>query len=274
MIEFIFIFSTAIFITVFIKKNQNGLNPQKSDFTRFQKEKNYINVSEVAKHYEVSPQEMNKVFETMNLIDRKDRWITITPLGIKYGGKELYDSRRKLKYVVWEEKVKDLIEIKKEVANIKNIEISKETNLYEVFKESNNTSKKKMTRSEKEIKGQKYEEYIARFFREQGYYVWEHGKEKGKNDGGIDLFIKKEKFVYFVQCKDWESWKVDDKTVKATQTDVRNYMLENPELTNLLSGCTKKILYVTSKAALTKGAYRYIKENEDIFEHQVIPGSG
>ena len=35
--------------------------------------------------------------------------------------------------------------------------------------------------------------------------------------------------------------------------------------------CPHKILYVTPKASLEKGAYRYIKENNDILEHQVIP---
>ena len=121
------------------------------------------------------------------------------------------------------------------------------------------------------MKGASYESFVAQFFREIDFYVWEHGKEKGRQDCGIDLFIKKDKFCYFVQCKNWEKWKINDKTVKATQLDVRNYMRENMGLTKLLKGTSKKILYVTSKECLTHGAHRYIQENNHILEYQVIP---
>lgn len=47
-------------------------------------------------------------------------------------------------------------------------------------------------------------------------------------------------------------------------------MKENEEVTKKLKDYKKKILYVTSKKCLTKGAYTYIKENEHIFEHQII----
>ncbi|MDD2790044.1 MAG: restriction endonuclease [Sulfurimonas sp.] len=121
------------------------------------------------------------------------------------------------------------------------------------------------------IKGDSYEKFVANHFKELGYYVWEHGKEKGKLDGGIDLFIKKGNEVYFVQCKNWENWKINHDTVQAVQTKVRNYMKENPNLTKLLNGNDKKILYVMPKASLTKSAYAYIKTHSEILDFKIIP---
>ena len=123
----------------------------------------------------------------------------------------------------------------------------------------------------KKEKGDIYERYIANFFKKQGYSVWEHGKEKGKEDKSIDLFIKKENFIYFVQCKNWETWKINHKEVKATRTDVREYLKENKDFWNLIKNYNMKILYITPKECLTKGAYTYIKENSNVVEYQVIP---
>ncbi|MBD3808771.1 MAG: restriction endonuclease [Epsilonproteobacteria bacterium] len=204
------------------------------------------------------------------MIERKGRWIIATELGKKYGAKENYDAKRAVKYIVWEEKILNNIEIKNAVNKYKNIEIKKEENLYNTIK--NETPKKqKMTQQEKEEKGKAYEEYIANFFREQGYYVWEHGKEKGRKDKSIDLLVKKGKYIYFVQCKNWENWKIDHKEVKATRTDIREYLEEKKELWQLIKDYQSKILYVTPKACLTKAAYTYIKENNEIVEYQIIP---
>jgi restriction system protein len=131
--------------------------------------------------------------------------------------------------------------------------------------------KTKTSYAEKIKKGKEYEEYIAKFFREQNYTVWEHGKEKGKKDSSIDLFIKKDKYIYFVQCKNWENWKINHKEVKATRMDVREYLKENKEFWNLIKNYEMKILYITPKECLTKGAYTYIQENKNIVEYQVIP---
>ncbi len=133
------------------------------------------------------------------------------------------------------------------------------------------TRKKRMTDAEKKEKGDEYEKYIADFFRKNGYYVWEHGKEKGMQDSSIDLIIKREEYIYFVQCKNWERWKIDHKEVKATRTDVRDYLKSNEEFYNMIKNYKQKILYVTSKNCLTAGAYTYIEENKEILEYKVIP---
>ena len=155
--------------------------------------------------------------------------------------------------------------IKKTKQNINNSTYNGYNSLY--------TKKKKptMTKQEKKAKGDLYEEYIAKFFREKGYYVWEHGKEKGVQDSSIDLIAKNEQNVYFIQCKNWETWKINHKEIKATRTDIREYLKNNKMFWGLIKNYEYKLLYISPKNCLTKGAYQYIKENNDIIEYQVIP---
>jgi hypothetical protein len=160
-----------------------------------------------------------------------------------------------INYIHWDIKIKNNLELINVIENL----------------ETNKIKTRKMTKREKKIKGDRYETYIASFFKENGYYVWEHGKEKGNEDNSIDLFVKKEECIYFVQCKNWETWKINHKEVKATRTDVREYLKENKEFWELIKKYKMKILYVTQKECLTKGAYTYIQENNEIIEYQVIP---
>lgn len=132
--------------------------------------------------------------------------------------------------------------------------------------------KKKLTNEEKKEKGDRYEKHVANVLREQGYYVWEHGKEKEFKDSGVDLLVKKNEYIYFVQCKDWENWKLDHNAVQAIQTKIRNFLKKEDGIRKLINNEYKqKILYITSKKCLTAGAYRYIEENSEILEYQVIP---
>lgn len=82
--------------------------------------------------------------------------------------------------------------------------------------------------------------------------------------------MNKEK-AYFVQCKFYEKSKVDHNMIKGTRTDIREYMKTNNEFTKLIANRKKKILYVIPRECLTTGAWRYIKDNDDILEYIVIP---
>jgi len=98
-----------------------------------------------------------------------------------------------------------------------------------------------------------------------------HGKEKGVKDENIDIFVMNKVEAFFIQCKYYRKSKVDHNVVKATRTDIRNYMQKNMEFTKLIKDRKKKILYVIPRECLTHGAWRYIKENNDIMEYKVIP---
>ena len=239
------------------KKNNNKYNKpkRKSEYTNNINKPTLMSVSDIAIYFNISAGQLNTILEELQWQEKSGKWIIATRAGEWQGAKEKYNTRSKQKYILWDSKIKN---------NQKVINAVKE------LKTNNITKNKKMSNEEKKKKGDIYEEYISNFFREQGYYVWEVGKEKGVKDSGVDIFVKKGNIIYFVQCKNWETWKLNHNTVQAIQTKVRNFMKQEKGLTKLANGFKKKILYVTPNKCLTKGAYKYIEENSDILEYQVI----
>jgi Holliday junction resolvase-like predicted endonuclease len=250
------------------KKSTQNINEFETKYTRkkTEKEEIYISIKDIANILNQAVQEIYEIFYLLKWIEKKDNWILATSAGEKNGAKQLYNKQTKQKYVMWNINVLSNQELK-DIVN--SIEKQKEKNMYDtIHKEKNKT---KMTDKEKKEKGDLYEAYVAKFFRDQGYYVWEHGKEKGVEDGGLDLLVKIDRLIYYVQCKNWENWKIDHNNVQATQTKIRNLLKREEHLKKLTSPYKQKILYITPKKCLTAGAYKYIEENSDILEHQVIP---
>ena len=56
--------------------------------------------------------------------------------------------------------------------------------------------------------GQEYEEYVARYFRRQGYTVSLNGIKRGFDDEGIDLICTKAGETLLIQCKNWAKEKI------------------------------------------------------------------
>ena len=219
---------------------------------------NTISTSQLAKHFNIKTKDLTQILINLDWIEQSGKWTILLRAGEQNGGKQEYNARTKQKYILWNEDTKNNFELKIEIKKLQKITEQKKP--------------KKITKQEKLEKGARYEAYVAEFFRKQGCYVWEHGKEKGVKDSNIDLFVKKEKCIYFIQCKDWATWKIDHNKVKATRMDISEYLETNKNLKSLLeNGYAYKILYVTSKECLTKGAYTYIKEHSDIVDYQVIP---
>ncbi|MBD3843710.1 MAG: restriction endonuclease [Campylobacterales bacterium] len=224
---------------------------------RTRKKRVVVNVTDLAKILNTTGKELNIAFENIGFIERRGKWILATRKGESFGASQEYDHKRKIEYVMWDIEVQYSRELIQELEKMKN--------------QANASQQRKMSDEEKREKGAKYEAFVAEYFRKEGCYVWEKGKEEGRLDGGLDLVVKKEKSFYFVQCKNWETWKINDKDVKATRQDAREYLKRNPAFIKLLNGYEMKILYVTSKECLTAGAWRYIQENKEIVDYQVIP---
>jgi len=249
------------FISKMINKESKTKVTKKSYNNYNQTKATYQSTTDIAVFFNIKANELNQVFTKLKWAEQSGKWWIATARGRANGAKQEYNKKTKIKYVSWDTSVKMNNELIKEVTEFKNA--TKTVKAKE--------KPKRMTQAEKKEKGDSYEEYVSNFFREQGYYVWEHGKEKGMLDSSIDLFVKKSRYVYFVQCKNWEKWKIDHKEVKATRTDIREYLKTNKELFQLIKHHELKILYVTAKECLTKSAYKYIEENSDIVEYQIIP---
>jgi len=118
-------------------------------------------------------------------------------------------------------------------------------------------------------KGQNYEEFIADIYRDRGYHVIEHGKIMGRKDGGIDLIATKEDETILIQCKNWKEsgrWRIRQHHIKALRTDARDFIEKHPEFKKP----KLKARFVLSGRILDKGAWRYLKETENIVDYEII----
>jgi len=206
----------------------------------------YINVTELSKHFQITPAQLNNIFQKLNWSIKEQRWIIATKAGIKNGAKECYDSRNKVKYLRWNKSTKNDVQLIRAVNEFKTIK----------------------PKSNKE-KGEEYEQFIAKYYTEKGYTVWEHGKEKGRLDQGIDLIVKKNKEIIFIQCKNWQEntrFKIDHVRIKASRAEARQFMLNNP----LFKGYENKFRYTISNDCMHPSAVKYIEETNGLFDYEII----
>lgn len=231
---------------------KDGFKPPTGDFPNIQiktkSEDKLLSVTELSKYFKISAVELNKIFIELEWAKRENRWIIMTDLGEYHGAKKCYDPKSKTQFLKWNESVK------------KNLLLSKKI---EEFK----TSKTKK-KSNKE-KGEVYEAFIAKYYKDLGYTVWEHGKEKGRLDGGIDLITKKDKEIIFIQCKNWNArnrFKIDHIRVKASRAEARKFMIDNP----LFKGYKMKFRYTLSNNCMHPSAIKYIEETNGLFDYEII----
>ena len=207
------------------------------------KNTNYLTVTEIAKHFKITPAKLNTILEKLNWSKREKRWIIMTDMGEYHGAKQCYDTKSKAKYLRWNESIKNDIQLIKAIQ-----EFTPKSNIE---------------------KGEEYEAYIAEHYRRMGYFVWEHGKEKGRLDQGIDLIVKKDKEIIFIQCKNWNEnnkFKIDHVRVKASRAEARQFMLNNP----LFKGYKNKFRYTLSSNCIAPSAIKYIEETNGLFDYEII----
>ena len=158
---------------------------------------------------------------------------------------------------------------KKKKEKIKSKKSTNDINHNTIYKKK----KRKLTKQELKEKGDLYERYVSNYFKNQGYISYEHGLEKGYQDKGIDLIVKKDKEYLFVQCKNWDSWKLNKKNIVNYRTKIKNYMLENKQQSRLLIDLNYdlKLIFISPNDIYSKEAKQYIKENKHIIEYKILP---
>jgi len=209
----------------------------------------YLTVTEIAKHFKIEPSELNNIFSHLKWAIKEDKWWIATEKGLALGAKQEYNRRNKVKYIKWHKEIKGNFEL---IQAVKEFKENKPVKAY------NNIEK-----------GYLYEEYIAEHYRRLGYFVWEHGKEKGRLDQGIDLIVKKDKEIIFIQCKNWKEnskFKIDHVRVKASRTEAREFMLLNPPF----KGYDNKFRYTISSDCMHPSAVKYIEEMNGLFDYEII----
>ena len=105
-------------------------------------------------------------------------------------------------------------------------------------------------------KGDEYEFYIGRLFKEHGYKVYYKGINEGYFDEGIDLICYKDLEVVLIQCKNWKR-QADINSVKKFVYNCRTY-----EQKNYIKLKRKRIrkIFVISNPYKNKEIREYLKQ--------------
>ena len=211
----------------------------------------------IAKHFNTTAIIINKAFETLLYANHEKKWWICTELGIANGGIQKYNTKNKQKYIVWKKEIlenKDFLEV-----------------VYQLRAKKKDVPEKKTptTYKEKIKKGAKYEEYVASVYKERDYFIWEHGKEKGLKDMGIDLIVKKENKIILIQCKNWKEkgkWNISHKDIKVLRTEGRDFIERNP----VFKGYDLTVRYTLSGDFLHKSAIKYIEECGKNVDYEIL----
>lgn len=122
----------------------------------------YIIASEIAEHFNITARVLNGIFEILKWSEKEDKnWIA-TELGLKNGAKEI--NFRGTKSIRWDSRVKNNFEL---IRAVKEYKVEK-MDISKIVKES---MKKPISIKEKKRKGDEYELFIAKHYKEQGYTI-------------------------------------------------------------------------------------------------------
>lgn len=229
-------------------------------FFKKKKKIEYIKVSDIAEHFQITARMLNEVFESLKWARKDDKSWIVTEIGKSRGAEQI--NFKGTKSIHWNPEIKNDNEL---INAIKGFQHTKPS----TNNEQSNINQK-MTYQAKKEKGDLYEAFISNHFRAQGYKIAEHGKENGVKDHGIDIIAKKGKEVLFIQCKNWsvtQSRRVKSDDMKIARQNVLDYKVKNP----LYEMYDMKILYVLSENVLHGSAYHYVQENSHEIEFRIIP---
>jgi hypothetical protein len=200
-----------------------------------------ISTNKLAKKLTLKPEKLIQELLTLNIINDK---LTLTTKGIEIGG-EIKKYMGKT-YINW----KDEESITKA--------LSTKSTQTKIIKPQQNI-KKKITQKEKTFKGEVYEEFISVIYKANGYTIWEHGKEKGVLDAGIDLIVKKDKKIILIQCKNWNEagkYKIDHKDIKVFRMEGLDFIEKN----QIFKGYELHLKYILSGDFIHASALHHIEE--------------
>ncbi|KIM10073.1 MAG: hypothetical protein KU38_08055 [Sulfurovum sp. FS08-3] len=202
-------------------------------------DKKTLTLKEIATIKKIDTNLLTNALFQLGWVEKHNTWTVATEEGKANGAIERYNPQTKTKFVVWEASL---------------LENQKFSNALKPNKET-----AKPTLQALKQKGQDYEDYIAKVFQERGYKVIENGKISGKKDGGIDLIVKNEREIIFIQCKNWNEngkYKITHTHIKEFRTNATDYYEKTP----LFRSYDMKALFVLSGNFIDISAIKHIEE--------------
>ncbi|MDX4028696.1 restriction endonuclease [Aliarcobacter skirrowii] len=135
------------------------------------------------------------------------------------------------------------------------------------YKQYTDKEKKSYGKRMKELreKGKEYEEFVAGYFKIDGYEIELHGIKNGVKDKGIDIICKKDNELILIQCKNWRAdtkYKINHEKLKAFVGSCTEYINQNR-----LFDKNIKLKFVTSNYILDKSAEMFLKESKTLQYH-------
>lgn len=144
------------------------------------------------------------------------------------------------------------------------------TNSYEIHENIGKLKPIKKYKSNKQ-KGDEYEFFIAKIFKDDGYKIYMNGYNKGVKDEGIDIIAYKNNEILLIQCKNWNR-SPKHKDIKAFVIDSDLYIKKYSKYNK--NKFIRKI-FVTSYEQMDYGVKcfldKFSKENNIKIEYLIIP---
>ena len=133
-----------------------------------------------------------------------------------------------------------------------------------VFREYTEEEKKEyaLKMKEKKEKGKEYEEFVAGYYKLDGYEINLHGIKKGKKDKGIDIICEKDEELILIQCKNWKEdskYKINHENLKAFVGCCTEYVNENK-----LFDKNIKLKFITSNYILDESGKKFLEESKTL----------
>lgn len=116
-------------------------------------------------------------------------------------------------------------------------------------------------------KGRDYEEFVAGYYKLDGYEVNLHGIKKGKKDKGIDVICTKDEELILIQCKNWKedsAYKINHEKLKAFVGCCTEYVNEHK-----LFDRNIKLKFITSNYILDESGKKFLQESKTL-QYEVL----
>ena len=201
--------------------------------------------------YWVLPKIEKKFNEKNKLIDEKDE--SLAGARIHYKDLLIEVKTLRIENETLKQRISELEEFEKK---IKQIEFEK--NRKERYKKYLETVSNK---------GKEYEEFVAGYFKIDGYEVNPHGIKNGKKDKGIDIICCKDDEVILIQCKNWKEdskYKINHEKLKAFVGCCTEYVNENK-----LFDKNIKLKFITSNYILDESGKKFLQESKTL-QYEVL----
>jgi len=114
------------------------------------------------------------------------------------------------------------------------------------------------------VEKNEYTKFVADYYKNFKYTVWEYSKEKELIDSEIDLVIKKENNILLIQC-----YNGYDNLSKTNSINFEKKAISFVEEYTIFQSYNIQLIYIMSNLLLEESAYKYIKKSKNI-HYQIL----